>query len=225
VKKNVLVLGGGDGLVARELLKYQDVNKITVVDIDPEVTKISRKNNWIASINRNSLDHEKVNVLNKDAFVYIKNGSDLFHIIIADLPDPNNVSLARLYSIEFYNLVYKRLMHGGIFTTQSTSPFFSGRSFWCIYNTLKKSKFSEAVPYHVYVPSFGDWGFIMASDRNLHPHDIKINIPTKYIDDRVTQSLFTFEKDNLPEKDFNIVSTMDNPAVMYQYLKGWKYWN
>lgn len=223
--KRVLILGGGDGLAARELLKHPEVEQITIVDLDPEITRISRQNNWIAAINQNSLENKKVKVLNQDAFVYIKKGTELFHIIIADLPDPNNVSLARLYSVEFYNLLHKRLVKGGVFVTQSTSPFFSGKAFWCIHNTLKQSKFLNTRPYHVYVPSFGDWGFIMASDKAFVLDDINIGVSTKFLDERVIRNLFVFEKDNLPAKDFNIVSTMDNPAVMYQYLQGWKYWN
>ncbi len=221
-KNTVLLLGGGDGLAARELLKYPEIKKIIIVDIDPEITKISREINYIKNLNTGSLNDKRVEIINDDAMTFLENSKNLYDIIISDLPDPNNHSLARLYSLEFYKLIKSRLARAGIFVTQATSPFFSNNAFWCIYNTIDKLNFKHIKPYHAYVPSFGDWGFIIASRVKLND-DIKINVKTRYLDNEIIKHLFIFEKDLT--KKISDHSTMDKPVVLDYYLNDWKYWN
>lgn len=219
---NILILGGGDGLAVREVLKYSDVKRVTVVDIDPVITRISSDNPLLSKINQQSLKNAKVKIINQDAFIFLKNTKDLFDVIIADLPDPNNTSLARLYSKEFYHLVASHLARTGIFLTQATSPFFSNKAFWCISNTIKATGMSTN-PYHAYIPSFGDWGFVMASKMKLSIDKIKIKVPTRYLEDGIVRNLFIFTKDLIDKNPQ--VSTIDKPVVLRYYLEGWKYWN
>ncbi|GIV43664.1 MAG: hypothetical protein KatS3mg035_0787 [Bacteroidia bacterium] len=94
-----------------------------------------------------------------------------YDVIISDLPDPNDTGLGKLYSKEFFELVKKRLSASGVFCTQSTSPYFALRSFWCIHTTLD-TVFDFVEPYHVYVPSFGDWGFNIAFPYKISPRTI-----------------------------------------------------
>lgn len=136
-KENLLVLGGGDGLAARELLKYDEIKKITLVDLDKEMTELAKTNRYLTDLNKNSFQNKKVEIINEDAFKYLENSNELYDVIIIDLPDPNNSSLARLYSTEFYKIVQKKLSFGGIAVTQSTSPFFSSEAYWCINASLK----------------------------------------------------------------------------------------
>jgi spermidine synthase len=222
-KENILVLGGGDGFVTRELLKYPKIKKITLVDLDSEMIKIAKKNNYLKKLNHNSLQNPKVKIINGDAFKFLENTNEYYDVIIADLPDPNNSALARLYSKEFYKLVRSTLSRTGIFVMQSTSPFFAKEAFWCIDKTVKEANFKNTYPYHVYVPSFGDWGFIMATNFKINPEKIEITVPTKFLNNQTAKNLFNFEKDLATE---NIkYSTLDKPEILNYYLNGWKYWN
>ena len=162
-------------------------------------------------------------IINSDAFKYIENSDKIFDIIIIDLPDPNNSSLARLYSREFYKLVKKKLAKQGLVVSQSTSPYFSPEAYWCVNETFKAAGYKYTYPYHVYVPSFGDWGFIMASDVKYDINNFKLGVETKYLDNETYKKAFVIEKDI---KRNNIkFSTLDKPAILDYYLQGWRYWN
>lgn len=222
-RENILVLGGGDGLAARELLKYKEVKNITVVDLDRDMTDLAKTNRIIKEQNQGSFLNPRVKIINSDAFKYIENSDKIFDIIIIDLPDPNNSSLARLYSREFYKLVKKKLAKQGLAVSQSTSPYFSPEAYWCVNETFKAAGYKYTYPYHVYVPSFGDWGFIMASDVKYDINNFKLGVETKYLDNETYKKAFVIEKDI---KRNNIkFSTLDKPAILDYYLQGWRYWN
>lgn len=221
-RENILILGGGDGLAAREVLKYNDVSNITVVDLDEEMTELAKKNKTFLDMNKGSFLDEKVNVVNEDAFKYIENTHNFYDVVIIDLPDPNNSSLARLYSREFYKLVRKKMSTGAVLVTQATSPYFSSDAFWCVKETLSASGFLHTYPYHVYVPSFGDWGFVMASDKKVLENKRTIQVETKYLDEESFKKAFVLEKDIKRE---NIkYSTLDRPFILDYYLSGWRHW-
>ena len=139
------------------------------------------------------------------------------------MPDPNNSSLARLYSREFYKLVKNRLAKQGVLVTQSTSPFFSPEAYWCIKETLLAADYKHVIPYHGYVPSFGDWGFMLASNVEYDINNIKIDVETKYLDDDIAKKAFFIEKD--VKKENIKFSKLDNPEILNYYISGWKYWN
>ena len=159
----VLVLGGGDGLAAREILKYKDVKDITLVDLDGGMTTLFRTNSVLTSLNNKALLNYKVTVFNKDAFLWIKQATKKYDVVIIDFPDPSNYSLGKLYSVNFYQSLQKVLAPDAVVAIQTTSPFFAPKSFWCINKTVK-TVFSKTDPYHVYVPSFGEWGFTITSN-------------------------------------------------------------
>lgn len=222
-KENILVLGGGDGLAARELLKYKDVKNITVVDLDKDMTDLAKNNRIVKELNQGSFFDPKVKIVNSDAFKYVENSNEFFDVIIIDLPDPNNSSLARLYSREFYKVVRKKLAKEGLLVSQSTSPYFSPEAYWCVNESLKAAGFKYTYPYHVYVPSFGDWGFVMASNIKYDLDKFNLNVETKYLDKETFKKAFVIEKDIIRE---NIkYSTLDKPAILDYYLQGWRYWN
>ncbi len=222
-RENILLLGGGDGLAVREILKHDGVQKITVVDLDPEVTDLAQKHQMLLQANNNSLSDARVHIENTDAFKFLEESNEFYNIIIADLPDPKNASLSRLYSKEFYRIVAKRLAKDGAFVTQSTSPFFAKKAFWCIDKTLRVAPFKQVVPYHAYVPSFGDWGFIMASKVRIDQSGLTVNVPTRFLDKDNIKAMFTFSKDLIVE-DIKY-NSMNEPNVMKYYMEGWKYWN
>jgi len=159
--RRVLILGGGDGLAVREILKYPQVESITLVDLDPEMTRIFSSNPMLTKLNDKSLLSSKVHVVNADAFPWVDSNTDNFDFIVIDFPDPTNYSLGKLYTTAFYRAVARHLSAQGFMAVQSTSPMFARDSFWCIAQTLKQAGL-QIYPYHVYVPSFGEWGFVLA---------------------------------------------------------------
>ena len=223
--KNVLVLGGGEGLLARELLKDPAVERITIVDLDQAVFDLAAQNPYLRKLNKESLQHPKVSTITTDASVFLQENDQLYDLIIADLPDPSNEEVARLYSTFFFKLVRNNLTPHGLFATQASSPFHTNAAFWCIYETLKASGFARVVPYHAYVPSFGDWGFMMAADRDFDP--VQWRTPpyeTRFLDTSQVRRLFEFEKD-IRNPGNLLPNRLDRPVLLEYYLKDWVKWS
>jgi spermidine synthase len=218
---NILVLGGGDGMVVRELLKHDAVASVTLVDLDPAMTELARTHRVLKELNAGAMADPRVAVVNQDAFVFLGKTSKRFDVIIGDLPDPNNTGLSRLYSREFFGLVKRRLAETGVYVTQATSPMFARDAFWCIERSIHAAGF-ETHPYHAYVPSFGDWGFVMASRRPIDVKALRVEVPSRFLDDDTLERMFVFERDLRRPKV--ALSTLDEPKVLAYYLKGWKRW-
>ncbi|PHN02295.1 polyamine aminopropyltransferase [Flavilitoribacter nigricans] len=222
-RKKVLILGGGEGLTAREVLKYPEVEQVIIVDIDPEVFRIARSNEQLRELNRESLFDPRVETVAEDAFVFLRQYEELFDVIIADLPDPTSESLARLYSQEFYALARRRLVPNGVFVTQAASPYHTTNAFWCIAASLEAAGFTEVLPYHTYVPSFGDWGFVLAANRSLR-ESVRIEVPCRFLSDSTARRLTYFEKDLIPGSAID-TNTLDQPRLLDYYLEDWRRWS
>jgi spermidine synthase len=194
--RRVLVLGGGDGLAVREILKYPTVDSVTLVDLDPEMTRLFSTHPYLASLNQHSLTNSRVHVINADAFPWLDENRDSFDFIVVDFPDPTNYSLGKLYTTAFYRLMAKHLSAQGLAVVQSTSPLFARQSYWCIVETLKQARL-RTYPYHVYVPSFGEWGFVLAG---ASPYDPPARLPEgmRYLSASLVPELFHFPNDMLP---------------------------
>jgi spermidine synthase len=194
--RRVLVLGGGDGLAVREILKYPDVESITLVDLDPEMTRLFSTHPYLVTLNQHSLTDRRVHVINRDAFPWLAETNDAFDFAVVDFPDPTNYSLGKVYTTAFYRLLAKHLSAQGLAVVQSTSPLFARQSYWCIVETLKQAGL-RTYPYHLYVPSFGEWGFVLAG---LHPYDPPVRLPggLRYLSASVVPQLFQFANDMLP---------------------------
>ncbi len=169
--RRVLVLGGGDGLAVREILKYPQVESITLVDLDPEMTRLFSTHPMLTALNQKSFSSPKVHIINADAFPWVDSNTDSFDFIVIDFPDPTNYSLGKLYTTAFYKAAARHLSAQGLMVVQSTSPMFARDSYWCIAETLKQAGL-QTYPYHVYVPSFGEWGFVIAAYRDYQLPDI-----------------------------------------------------
>lgn len=159
--RRVLVLGGGDGLAVREILRYPTVEKITLVDLDSEMTSLFRDHPLLSQLNGGSLRDKRVEVINGDAFVWVDSNAEMFDFVVVDFPDPTNFSLGKLYTTAFYRMLARHVSSHGLITVQSTSPLFARQSYWCIVSTIEQAGW-KAKPYHVYVPSFGEWGYVLA---------------------------------------------------------------
>lgn len=195
---NVLVLGGGDGMAVREVLKYPSVTNVTLVDLDPEMTHLFSTQELLLRGNNSALLSPRVKIINADAFTWFKANSNQFDYIIADFPDPSNFSLGKLFTTAFYAHVKAALRPQGSFVVQCTSPWVARKSFWCVNETLLASGFVTE-PYHLYVPSFGEWGFILAS---LEPSPQNVRLPEglKFINEASVRDMFHFPPDMGPLK-------------------------
>ncbi|GAA3226252.1 polyamine aminopropyltransferase [Oerskovia jenensis] len=160
---SVAILGGGDGLLAREVLRYPSVREVTVVDLDPAVTELARTNRLVSDLNEHSFDDPRVSVVNGDAFRFMDTTDQTFDAILVDLVDPSNERIAKLYSTEFYAMVANHLRPGGVYATQATSSYFTPHAFWQVAATVRAgSPGRTVVPLSVNVPSFGEWGFVLS---------------------------------------------------------------
>jgi spermidine synthase len=191
--RRVAVLGGGDGLAVREILKYPNVESITLVDLDPEMTKLFSTNPMLTGLNGNSLTNPRVHVINADAFVWLDQHPDMFDFVVVDFPDPTNYSLGKLYTTAFYRLLSKHLNVHGLTVIQSTSPLFGRQSYWCIAATLRQAGL-HVYPYHVYVPAFGEWGYMIAG---LAPYEPPTRLPAglRYLSLEILPGMFQFPAD------------------------------
>ncbi len=217
--RRVLVLGGGDGLAVREILRYPAVAAVTLVDLDPEMTRLFSDNALLAGLNGGALRDARVRVVNADAFVWLEHeAAGRFDVVIADFPDPHNFSLGKLYSRSFYRVLRARLAPGGVVAVQATSPMFARRSFWCIAATIKSAGF-EARPYHAYVPSFGEWGFVLASDGPWSPPGV-YPPGLRFLTLDATPALFAFPPDMaaVPVE----VNRLDNQILVQYYGAEWQ---
>ena len=186
--KNVLILGGGDGLAAREILKYPDVEKITLVDLDPAMTELGKNYPVFRQLNQNALSDPRVHIRNEDAYTFLQQIREIFDVIIIDLPDPKTIELARLYTREFYQLAKRQLSKGGIVVTQAGSPFFSREAYLCILQTMRTAGLA-AIPYHNHIPTLGEWGWVLAMNAEIDENRLKNHLLSLSFDDLQTRFL------------------------------------
>ncbi len=227
---DVLILGGGDGLAAREVLKYSNVRSITLVDIDPEMTELARTFPVLREINRDSMNSKKTRIINEDAASFLEKSEKLYGVVIIDLPDPDSVDLMHVYSETFYNMVRKHLIKGGVMVAQATSPFFAAKAFVCIKKTIEAAGFSTAT-YQNQIPTMGHWGWVIAarSGDTGQPEFQKIiekidftGIDTRSLTKGAMKAMTYFGKEissRVDEKSIE-VNTELSPVLYRYYLEG-----
>ncbi len=225
--KKVLVLGGGDGLAIREVLKFPSVESIELVDIDPSMTELSKRFEVIRKLNADSLRNPRVKIIHADAFNYVqqafsrlKEGGDWYDRIIIDLPDPHSEVLNKLYCVEFYKLIHRILREDGALVTQSSSPIITREAFWCIGSTIEAAGF-RVLPYRTHLNSFGEWGFQIAvkSDNSVDLRRISLaKVPRKYLSNEVFECSQVFALDN--GKIVTPINSLFEPKLYMLYEAG-----
>ncbi|HSI85121.1 MAG: polyamine aminopropyltransferase [Candidatus Methylacidiphilales bacterium] len=217
VVRHVLVLGGGDGLAIREILRFPQVEHVTLVDLDPAMTQLFKTHPNLVQLNKGSLNSPKVTVINDDAFLWVKSNTEKFDCVIVDFPDPSNYSLSKLYTTTFFRHLIHNLSEDGVAVIQSTSPLVARRSFWCVEQTLKASGF-QTLPYHTYVPAFGEWGFIMAARKPLERPTTTLP-DARFVNAQTLPTLFEFP----PDMDRIAVktNTLNNHALVKYFEEEW----
>ena len=217
--KNVLVMGGGDGLAVREILKYPQVESITLVDLDKGMTSLFQSNKILLGLNNNSLLSPRVKVINADAFTWIKAQKKQYDFIVIDFPDPSNYAVGKLYTNSFYQLVKSILSLRGLMVVQSTSPYVAPKSFWTVNNTLE-SVGLKTIPYHNYVPSFGEWGYIMATNPdNMYKKPAKYLPGLKFLSKESFDLMLYFPKDMAKVK--TEVNKLNNQILVKYFEEEW----
>ena len=221
-KQSALILGGGDGCIARELLKYPSIEKITLVDLDPTMVEIGKTHPVFKDLNQNALNNPKVTTIPADGFNFLKETNESYDIILADLPDPNNVDLNKLYTKEFYTLCYKALNDQGTFITQSGSPYYSTKAFYCVEKTLRAANFNT-LPLHNQVLTLGEWGWIIGKKEKIQPKDVEAitlkDIKLKWLTKQSLPALTHFGKP-LADTTGIKINTIFTPTLYTYYKAG-----
>ena len=215
--RKVAVLGGGDGMAVREILKYPGVESVTLVELDPAMTELFSKQPELLQLNAGALRSSKVRTINADAFSWLETSTETFDVMIVDFPDPTNFNIGKLYTNSFYALLDKHLAASGYAVIQTTSPLVARKSFWTVVSTIESVGLT-ATPYHAHVPSFGEWGYVVASRR---PYRLPTALPEglRFLSLQSLPLLFDFPLDmaRLPTE----VNRLSNQVLVTTYEAEW----
>ena len=215
--KKVAVLGGGDGMAVREILKYPGVGSVTLIELDPAMTELFTHQPVLSALNGGALQSPKVKVVNADAFSWLEHTPEVFDVIVVDFPDPTNFNIGKLYTNSFYALLDKHLAASGYAVIQTTSPLVARQSFWTVVTTIESAGLT-ATPYHAHVPSFGEWGYVVASRR---PYRLPTALPAglRFLDLHSLPTLFDFPLDmaRVPAE----VNRLSNQVLVTTYEMEW----
>ncbi len=218
--RRVAVLGGGDGMAVREILKHPSVEQVTLVELDPAMTELFTHTPALAALNGQALHHSKVKVHNTDAFTWLAETDEVFDVIVVDFPDPTNFAVGKLYTQTFYAMLDQHLSASGYAVVQTTSPLVARQSFWTVVATIESVGLATA-PYHAHVPSFGEWGFIIASRRpwRLPGADAAWPPGLRFLNPHSLALLFDFPQDmaRVPAQ----VNRLSNQVLVHTYEAEW----
>lgn len=216
--RHVLVLGGGDGLAVREILKYPDVASVTLVDLDPAMTTLFTRSAMLAALNGHAFASPKVHVVTADAFTWLRANRRRFDAVLVDFPDPTNFSIGKLYTLSFYRELSRAIAPGGVAVVQSTSPLVAPNAYWTVSTTLEAAGLSTRA-YHAYVPSFGEWGFVMAAHAPIAARGGHLPPGLRYLTPASEQLGFVFPPDMARRP--TPVNRLDNQALVRAFEAEW----
>lgn len=206
----------------QQTLQPQNILKATV-----QANMLLFSGTKIPTLNK-ALTHPKVHVWNADAYNWVRTDTARYDLIVMDFPDPSNYSVGKLYSTAFYRELPRLLRPGGRMVVQSTSPFMGRRSFWCIVHTLQAVGF-QTQPYHAYVPSFGEWGYVLvypaAGNVPAEPFARAAGtLPTglRYVNNQTLGEMGNFPPDmaELPTD----VNRLNNQVLVRYFEEDWGKW-
>ncbi|MCW3838254.1 polyamine aminopropyltransferase [Sphingomonas canadensis] len=214
--RNVLILGGGDGLAAREVLRYPQVRSLTLVDLDPGMTGLFQKSGMLTALNKGSLTDPRTRVINADGFRWAREATGSYDAIIVDFPDPVDYSIGKLYTETFYRAAARLLAPGGMMVVQSTSPLVAPKAYWTVATTIEAAGLT-ARGYHAYVPSFGEWGFILAA-RGAIPAQARFP-EGRFLTAATEPQLYDFPPDMARRPTG--VNRLDNQILVREFAEAW----
>ncbi|MEM9726519.1 MAG: polyamine aminopropyltransferase [Pseudomonadota bacterium] len=224
--RHVLILGGGDGMAAREALRYAEVETVTLVDLDPAVTALF-SDGPLAALNGGALRDPRLEIVHADAWRWTADQPPArYDVILVDLPDPKTLALSKLYSRAFYTRLGELLAPGGAIAVQAGAPFYAREAYWSVIATLEASRDPFAAqgglavaPYAAWVPSFGLWGFALAGPAALaEPRRAPPEALSMYSDAQwAAMTHFPSDVDRLPVAHNSVLSH----ALLRYYREGW----
>jgi len=194
-RQNILVLGGGDGLALREILKYDDVYRVTLVDIDRAIVDTSSNLDFMKKLNNSAFSDPRVKVVIDDAFKFVerKGGAETYNLVFVDFPDPTDDSLSRLYSKEFYLMLRNILARDGMVVIQSGGYLTGGQKI--IIATLEavglKTLAFHPAEYNLFDQNFG---FTLVSRDKFWTkqfNDLKVSVPTRIFQKNNLSKIFS----------------------------------
>ena len=223
-RQRVLVIGGGDGLTVSQVLRHSDVERVDLVDLDPAITDLARRDLRLTRLNDNALSRPQVHIFAEDGFGFLQRGHEAYGVILFDLPDPRDEALCKLYSVEAYRLAARHLSPGGVVVTQASSPYYAKTAFWSIAATMAEAGF-HVIPYHTLVPSFGEWGFVAGTTGGEGQlADVTIDVPDlRYVTTELFRHMQVFPADMSRPADV-IINRLDRPVLARQYRQDWSRW-
>jgi len=215
----VLILGGGDGLAAREVLRYPDVRKLVEVELDPAMIRLAGTDPRLTALNRHAMADPRMRVVDADAFGWLRGNVGPYDVVIIDMPDPDAASTAKLYSVEFYGMARRALAEHGRLVVQASSPYFAPATFSCVLSTVGAAGLA-VTPYHVDVPTFGDWGFVLGRNGSPPPLELSPAAPElRSLDAQTLSAARVFAKDRRPIA--LPPSTLDKPRILRYAARDW----
>jgi len=163
--ETALVIGGGEGACLRELLKYQSMQRVVMIDIDADVVQLCRE--YLPEMHAGAFDDPRTEIRHEDARGYLVRNHERFDVIVSDLPEPMEAGPASLlYTRDFYRVVRDRLAAGGLLTVQAGMAKHTEIGFFAAMHRTLQEVFTVVVAYQAFVPCFGTpLGFILAGDR------------------------------------------------------------
>ncbi|MGG0412013.1 spermidine synthase [Peribacillus simplex] len=219
-REHVLIIGGGGGITAKEVLKYSELKEITVVDIDSIMFDFGKKLEPLVNFNEGSLNHSKVKTVIGDGRTFIEENPLKWDAIFIDIPEPSKdfPELSRLFSLEFFRLLKERLEPGGVINVSCPSLLWVPKYLWSIQATLKAAGFHVS-PYHFDVISDyeEDFGYCMATNHPLRPEEIAIQVPTRFLSKERVQDMFHFPFNYRKYRSNNKIQ-MDNNLVLTEIM-------
>ncbi len=222
---DILIIGGGDGFNVKELLKYSGIKNITLVDLDPAMTRLGKTFEGLLTYNDSALYDSRVTILNQDGFLFLEKSQSFYDLIIVDLPDAKNISLNKLYTREFYQMAFWMLRPNGHIITQSGSPYYATKAFHCIEKTMANVGFNT-LPLHNQVLTLGEWGWIIGSKSLTKPQMIHKMMETdysslnnKWLNQESITLITSFGKPLVDTANIQI-NTINDPVLYRYYLNG-----
>jgi spermidine synthase len=157
-------------------------------------------------------------VVNAEAYNWIRSDTGHYQFIIVDFPDPSNYSVGKLYTNSFYTEIYRLLDDNGVLVVQSTSPYIGRKSFWCIDHTITSVGF-KTIPYHTYVPSFGEWGFVMGTKNYSWRNEGWLPAGLRYINAATIHDMQFFPPDMADES--TDINKLNNQVLVHYFENDW----
>lgn len=223
--QDILIIGGGDGFNVKELLKYEGIKSIDVVDLDPAMTNLGLHFKPLLEYNDSSLHNKIVKIHNVDGYNFLEKSKKYYDLIIVDLPDAKGIDINKLYTQEFYRMAYQSLRPNGNIITQAGSPYYATKAYYCIEKTMKSSNFNT-LKIHNQVLTLGEWGWVIGSKKLKDDEMIKImkkasfeDLNTKWLNQESIDLITSFGKPIFDTTGVE-VNTINDPVLYRYYIQG-----